>query len=1231
MRSIFNRFDIRISLLYFLAASLWIIASDTLIVKLLANNPRLFESLNTFKGLGFVVVTTGLLYFLLRRELLLRLDKETALKSEIQRVRSYQTELENSEMRFRKAVEEAPLPSIIFAEDGEVLSISQTWLDITGYTRKQLKTLDSWTERAYGERKQAVRAVIDRVFELTSRVDEGEFTIRCADGTPRIWAFSSTPLGRSSDGRRVAISIATDMTVFHQNAQMLHESQERYRLLVEQSPYAIGVHQDGGMVFANSSAARLLGATTPDELVGMSISSIVHPETWEAVQERIGRMLQGEAGLYPTEDRYVRLDGSIVDVEVTAAPFVYHGKPAVQVIALDITRRKRVEKEMRENAAMLRLFIEQAPAALAMFDHEMRYLAVSRRWMTDYRLNERDIIGQSHYEVFPEIPDHWKAVHRLGLEGKAQQAEADPFTRADGSIQWLHWKVYPWYTGEGTVGGIVIFTEDITERKQVQDALRESEQRFSHIFHASPVATVLTHLPDGRFVDVNEAMEMMTGYSRAELQGRTSLELGLYVSPDARAQLAEMMQRSGSYKNIDAQLKDKAGAIHDLLLSSELIELGSEKYVVTMAHDVTERKLAEAALRESEERYRLLINSLTDYAVFTMDAEGYITGWNNGAEHIMGYRADEIIGAHFSVFYNADDAAAGRPAQVLKLAVEQGSFRDEEWRVRKDGSWFWAEVYIVCIRDETGQLRGFSRVTRDLTERKQAEEHIRYQANLIESVSDAIISTDPEFVIQSWNKAAEGLYGWSAAEVIGKPLNEIVPTRYPDNNDAEVLAQFRSAGVWRGEVIQLHRDGTPIDILSSVSLALDSSGTPVGAVGINRDIRERKRAEEALQRYNQRLIALRQIDSDIIQARSPEAITEKVLRHIRRLIPCERASVILFEELEGTAVIFSMNAADTSTFQPQMRVPFIRNRNVEVLEAGQVLVIPDLQKHKDNTSDFARRALAEGIRATLSAPMQVEGKLVGHLSLAAKTPDFFTAEHSIIAGEIATQLAIAFYNARLLRAIQANNQQLQNLSARLVEAQEIERGHIARELHDEVGQTLTALSLLLSMPERQPDLQQAKLLLNDLTKRIRELSLDLRPSMLDDLGLIPTLIWYLERYQQQTGIIVDFKYSDVERRFASVIETTLYRIIQESLTNIVRHAQVDRASVRVWATSDMIHAQIEDTGKGFDLEAVRQTNKTGGLLGLSERAQLAGGICEIVSNTGEGTLISVNIPLEPVS
>jgi len=159
------------------------------------------------------------------------------------------------------------------------------------------------------------------------------------------------------------------------------------------------------------------------------------------------------------------------------------------------------------------------------------------------------------------------------------------------------------------------------------------------------------------------------------------------------------------------------------------------------------------------------------------------------------------------------------------------------------------------------------------------------------------------------------------------------------------------------------------------------------------------------------------------------------------------------------------------------------------------------------------------------------------------------------------------------------------------------------------------------------ELNEAHNLVTDLMKRIREISLDLRPSMLDDLGLVPTLIWYFKRYKLQTAIEIDFRHSGVEQRYAPMIETTVYRIIQEALTNVARHAQVAHASVQLWANSDVIHVQIEDNGKGFDLKTSPLEIKTAGLLGMRERTEIAGGKCKIESSIGSGTIIGVTIPV----
>ncbi|HEY0605447.1 MAG TPA: PAS domain-containing protein [Herpetosiphonaceae bacterium] len=218
--------------------------------------------------------------------------------------------------------------------------------------------------------------------------------------------------------------------------------------------------------------------------------------------------------------------------------------------------------------------------------------------------------------------------------------------------------------------------------------------------------------------------------------------------------------------------------------------------------------------------------------------------------------------------------------------------------------------------------------------------------------------------------------------------------------------------------------------------------------------------------------------------------------------------------------------------------------------------------------------------------------------------------------------------------LQSYTQQLQLLSRRLVEVQETERRHLARELHDEIGQMLTGLNLLLEPrrpgvdAELSDRLEAAQTLIMELTSRVRQLSLDLRPSMLDDFGLLATLRWHVERYTAHTQIAVDFKHVGLDLPIDPQIAVTAYRIVQEALTNVARYAQVSSVSLRAWRSQHTLSVEIEDQGHGFDLEAVLRAGNSSGIAGMRERVRLLDGVIHIVSEPGMGTRVLVELPLE---
>jgi signal transduction histidine kinase len=236
-----------------------------------------------------------------------------------------------------------------------------------------------------------------------------------------------------------------------------------------------------------------------------------------------------------------------------------------------------------------------------------------------------------------------------------------------------------------------------------------------------------------------------------------------------------------------------------------------------------------------------------------------------------------------------------------------------------------------------------------------------------------------------------------------------------------------------------------------------------------------------------------------------------------------------------------------------------------------------------------------------------------------------------------TAWTITGMEARVRQLTEAQLTLRSEASKCLMEVQETERRHMARELHDEIGQLLTGLRSLLGPNADSPAgtlktrFEQARTIVDDLLARVRTLSFDLRPADLDLLGLLPALFTLFERYTAQTGVVVNFKHQGVERRFSSEVETGAYRIVQEALTNAARHAGVPGINVRVWTDADVLNIQVEDRGRGFGTEAVLKTPRSSGLIGMRERTMLLGGRMTIESSPGSGTTITVELPLDKIA
>ncbi len=391
----------------------------------------------------------------------------------------------------------------------------------------------------------------------------------------------------------------------------------------------------------------------------------------------------------------------------------------------EVTERKKGEAAPRESEPQLRLLIQHAPAGIAMFDRQMRYLAVSRRWLEDFFVSESDVVGRSHYDIFPETPDRWKELHRRGLQGETLGERADRFERVDGSVQWLHWQIHPWRTEDGEVGGIVIFAEEITERKQAEEALQESEERFRTLADNMSQFAWMADATGGIFW-YNRRWYEYTGTTFEEMQGWGWEKVH---HPDHVEQVVKKWQRShatGEPWEDTFPLRGKDGTYRWFLSRAMPIRDAEGKVMRWFGTntDVTEQRETEAALRESEDRYRATFaNAAVGIAHVGLD--GRWLGVNDAVCRITGYAREELLMKPFADITHPDDLEPEWANARRLLAGETATYSMEKRYIRKKGGLTWIHLTVSLQLDEVGSPQNFICIIEDITVRKQAESALR--------------------------------------------------------------------------------------------------------------------------------------------------------------------------------------------------------------------------------------------------------------------------------------------------------------------------------------------------------------------------------------------------------------------------------------------------------------------------------------------------------------------------
>lgn len=620
---------------------------------------------------------------------------------------------------------------------------------------------------------------------------------------------------------------------------------------------------------------------------------------------------------------------------------------------------------------------------------------------------------------------------------------------------------------------------------------------------------------------------------------------------------------------------------------------------------------------------------------------------------LAGYRPDEM---------------QGRSATDLRMWID---LAERDWIAEQIRSGQSVHDYALSYRGRSGQVRVGSlavqavdvegqaepmvvAVLTDVTERQRTEADLRARAEQVRTIADHIPALlayfDSKGCYRFVNQQYEEWFQVSSGAIVGQHYRQVLGDEVSGRIGGHIEQALAGHSARFEGAVSRSQKG-PRWVLANYVPDLDDRGQVRGFFSLITDITERKDLEQALrqsmketERGRGLLIALSRAAQTVQRARTPDQIYCAVGHEISKLgfhaVVLEvgedgRDLAPVYMTFDPTLV--RQAALIAGMAQDPLRFPFLSaDLEVRALAEGQPLYYASLVDRMVQALPEIPPADAEaavtllGLREAICAPLRAD-EVMGALLIVGGSG--LTEDDVPAVSAFANQAGIALENARLFDQVRRGREQMEILSRRLVASQESERRVVAKELHDEIGQALTGLLLMLdSCRSQTPDavsarIRDAQTVAGELVERVRDLSLNLRPAMLDDLGLKPALLWFFKRYTSQTAIRVWFDYAGLDRRLGPEMEIVAYRIVQEGLTNAARHAGVGEVTVRVWADQASLHVQVEDHGKGFDAEAALAASASVGLAGMRERSMALGGELVVESHPGMGTQIMVELPL----
>ena len=1205
-------------------------------------------------------------YWLIRRFPILNQDGQTIMVGDISLDitdrRQAEDALYQEKERYRILAEESPLGISIISKKGTYKYLNPKVVEMFGYTLADIPNGQAWFDRAFPDpqyRQRAISAWFEDLQPVRPWVARPRtFTVACKDGSEKTINFRAVTL---TDGDHLVIY--EDITARYLAQEALKQSEIKYRTLVEQVPaviYIAALRESRDMLYVSPPIEAILGFSPHDfEADPQTWAGRLHAQDHDRVMAQVARSVAG-AESFTCEYRMVANDGRIVWFHDEARVVRdQEGRPLFfQGVMQDISARRELEGALQDSEEKYRLLVNQIPAVVfkGYPDWSIDFFDQKVEALTGYTKEDFDSRRLKWCDLIPaEDLEQAQQIFVEALKSTKSYVQEHRIRKENGDYAWVQCRGQIFCDAQGKVDHVSGVTFDITEQRQAEEALRRSEEKFRLLVNTIP-AVVFRGYADWSVDFFDKKVEELTGYATEDFASQRLKWSDLILPEDlpaARAVFVHALKTDHAYIR-EYRIRHKNGDIHWVQSRGKIIchPDGKIDYVTGVFFDITKQKEMEEALRAERNRLETVTQHMgAGLAVISKDYQ--ILWANKVLREAYGDCEGELC--YPTMRQSLDICLDCGVREVLgegrEKAVHEYQSRDPQGRP------VWTELITTPVRGETGEVDAALQLEVSITERKLAEEALRESEKryrlLAENVRDVIWTADLNLKFSYVSPSVLLLCGYTPEEAMTKQLGEVITPPSWDlasKTLVEALA-LESQGqpgpgkTWTLELEIICRDSSTVWTETKASFLRDEEGLPVGILGVCRDIGDRKRSELALLRREAILEAIGFAAERFLQAASWEDDIHEILAQLGQAAAASRAYIFANHPgADGATPASQRYEWVAPDITPQSDNPDLQNlpwreagfgRWEEELSQGRLIVgqvdqFPPLEQELLATQD---------IKSILVVPIFVGQEWWGLVGFdeCLRQRDWSPAELEALKAA-ASILGAAFLRERAEKALKASEEKLRSLSYRLLDAQEMERKRLAAELHDELGHALLTLKLQIESLERELGPRQVTQkkattqilrFIGQTIEEVRRLYLDLTPGDLEDLGLTAALRGLIEDFgalRQEMTCNIDL--DNLEGLFALPVQTAIYRVVQEALTNIGKHANAKHVSFAVKRDGDRVSFAIADDGEGLDAKAL-VAKKTLGLLAMEERVKFLGGSFELASQKAHGTRISFTIPLLP--